>query len=72
MGDKVVLGSCQDREGQDPNTAWVTYQGHEYYQEGTWFCSSIGTKDLSAFLIDLRSKAEEKGVGIRDAAAIES
>lgn len=68
---KVVLGSQQDREGQDPNPVWVTLQKHECCQEGTWFCVFTGTKDLSAFLIDLRLKAEEKGVGIRDEAATE-
>jgi hypothetical protein len=32
-------------------------------RKGLGFCSSIGTKDLSAFLIDLRLKAERKGWG---------
>lgn len=40
-------------------------------RKGLGFVFFTGTKDLSAFLIDLRLKAEEKGVGIRDEAATE-
>lgn len=51
------------RERQDPNTAWSYTRDMSVVRKGLGFCSSIGTKDLSAFLIDLRLKAERKGWG---------